>query len=224
MRAAERGAPRDEMVALLAKLELEPTAKRLGRIAQQTRALGERLHKRVQVQVESNNLRLDPARWRGFWSAFIHIVRNAVDHGLDGPEARMLASKPSIGTIRLSTYMDGDAVVVEVADDGRGIDWPRVEELARSRGLPHDSRAALVEALFADGFSTNDEVTELSGRGVGLGAVRRECERRGGTKVVTSEPGAGTTLQCRFALETTKMAPRTGLTLLPRPAQLTGGA
>ncbi|MEO6952087.1 MAG: ATP-binding protein [Polyangia bacterium] len=221
-RAADRAAPRDEMMALLARLELEPTEKRLARIAEQTRALGQRLHKRVDVRVESNSLRLDPTRWSGFWSSFIHMVRNAVDHGLDNAEERLRASKPSVGTIKLSTYTEGDAFVIEIVDDGRGIDWLRVEERARSRGLPHESRAELVEALFADGLSTNDEITELSGRGIGLGAVRRECDRRGGTMVVESERGQGTKLQCRFALETTrKAAPRMEHTA---GAQLMGGA
>ena len=89
---------------------------------------------------------------------------------------------------------------MRIADDGRGIEWSRIAERARAMGLSSDDPAQLIEALFADGLSTRDEVTEVSGRGVGMGALRAACRARGGDVSIDSVPGRGTTIECRFPL------------------------
>ena len=118
-------------------------------------------------------------------------VRNAVDHGLEPPADREAAGKPPVGTIRLRAAEADGRVVIEIRDDGRGIDWNRVAQKARLLGLPWDQPEDLVAALFADGLSTKDSVSETSGRGVGLAAVRAACRELGGDVSVTSEPGKG---------------------------------
>ena len=143
-------------------------------------------------------MRLDPVRFAPFWSALVHLVRNAVDHGLESPAERILAGKPAAGALVLRTLREGDDVVLEVSDDGGGIDWSAVTARARSAGLPCDTPADLEAALFHDGLSTKDGVTELSGRGVGLGAMRGVCRDLGGTLDLTTTRGHGTTWRFRI--------------------------
>ena len=146
-------------------------------------------------------MRLPVQRWAPFWSAFVHVVRNAVDHGLESAEERALGGKPPTGKITLRARREGDTITIQVADDGRGIDWERIRDRARAAGLMHQRQAALVDALFVEGVSTAESVTSVSGRGVGLSAVRQACNGLDGKIQVTSEAGAGTTLSFRFPVE-----------------------
>jgi two-component system chemotaxis sensor kinase CheA len=148
-------------------------------------------------------VRLDHDRWAPFWGAFVHVVRNAVDHGLEDPETRAAIGK-AIPRIGLRTYeiVEGAAgqLILEISDDGRGIRWEAVAAKAAKVGLPHATRDDLAAALFAEGLSTRDAVTETSGRGVGLGAVREACAALGGRIEVESTSGVGTTFRFRFPL------------------------
>jgi two-component system chemotaxis sensor kinase CheA len=122
-----------------------------------------------------------------------------MDHGLEDDDERRSAGKAVPGTIALSVRVDGAEVVVEVRDDGRGIDWERVRQRASERNLPSESRAELERALFTEKFSTRDRVTLVSGRGVGLSAVHHVVTAMGGRIELESEPGVGTTCRFRFA-------------------------
>ena len=199
LHAVLRGEPHHKVATMISDWKLEPTRKRLARISEQAQSLARRLGKApIAVRLADNDLRLDAERWASFWSAFVHAVRNAVDHGLETRDDRLARGKAPEGTIDLATRLEGDQFVIEIADDGRGIDWQAVAVKARARGLPVDTSQDLVEALFADGLSTRSEVDELSGRGVGMGAVRVACLERGGTVQLSSQGGAGTRLQFRF--------------------------
>jgi len=194
--AIERGTPHPKLREMLMAWRLEPTQVRLRRIGEQAEALAERLEKGpLKVQIESNDLRLPPKRWNPFWAAAIHVVRNAIDHGLESADERSQSGKQPEGQLVLRTYLRGDAFAVEFADDGRGIDWSAVERKATAAGAPSKTRVDLVNALFIDGLSTKDSATELSGRGVGLGAVRQACQDLGGTIEIESQPGRGTTMR-----------------------------
>ncbi len=185
---------RHELVRMIGRWRLETTEARLWRIADQTRALATRLGKAsLAVRVEHGGMRLDAVRWAPFWSAFTHAVRNAVDHGIEPEDER--GEKPSAGTISFRTLQSGPHVVVEIADDGRGIDWNALALRGKALGLAHESRADLEDVLFRDGVSTRLQVTEHSGRGIGLGALRAACQSLGGRVVVSSERGRGTTFQ-----------------------------
>ncbi|HTG08554.1 MAG TPA: ATP-binding protein, partial [Bradyrhizobium sp.] len=119
-------------------------------------------------------------------------VRNIVDHGLESAEERTLAGKPPRNHVTLSARLAADTLVIEACDDGKGIDWAKVAERARARGLAHRTRAQLVEALFAPGLSTTEVVSETSGRGVGMSAVLEACRALGGECTLESELGRGT--------------------------------
>jgi signal transduction histidine kinase len=193
------GRPRDEVAIRLTRLRLEPTSNRLSRIAEQIKVLAQRLGKgSVTVRAKSGGLLMDPRHWQEFWSAFVHVVRNAVDHGLESEDDRSLAGKSPAGTIEIQTTLHGDQFVIGLKDDGRGIDWDKVAAAARKRNLPCETRADLVEAIFCDGLSTASSVTETSGRGVGLAAVKASCRAMEGSIDVDSTPGQGTQFTFRF--------------------------
>ncbi|MGE0324711.1 MAG: ATP-binding protein [Polyangiaceae bacterium] len=195
LRSLVRGAPRALVANKIASWKLESTERRLGRVAEQARGIARRLGKgEIEVQITHSDLRLDPEKWAGFWSSFVHVVRNAVDHGLE--EAAEDGSKTP--TISLTTRVSDDEFAIEIADNGRGIDWQVVAAKAKANGLPHQTEQDLVEALFRDGISTRTEASLFSGRGVGMGAVRTECLSRGGRIEVMAEPGVGTLVRFSF--------------------------
>jgi two-component system chemotaxis sensor kinase CheA len=199
LHAVLRGEAHAKVAVMISNWKLEPTRVRLQRVADQAQSIARRIGKApIRVHVSDNALRLDADRWSSFWTAFVHVVRNAVDHGLETLEARSASGKHGAGTLDLSTRVEGDEFIVEIGDDGFGIDWKAVADKARASGLPHETQADLVEALFADGLTTRREVSEMSGRGVGMGAVRAACTARGGSMRVHSQLGAGTRVEFRF--------------------------
>jgi two-component system chemotaxis sensor kinase CheA len=136
---------------------------------------------------------------RSFLGVLIHVVRNSVDHGIEGPDERLRVGKPRAGRVSIESRLDGAAFVIVVEDDGRGIDWDTIRQRARLRALPYATENDLEEALFTDGITTRDAVTDLSGRGVGLSAVRQICAQMGGSIQVQSRRGLGTRFEFRFA-------------------------
>jgi two-component system chemotaxis sensor kinase CheA len=147
------------------------------------------------VRVEANGVRLESSRWAPFWGAFVHLLRNALDHGLEAREERRLTGKRGPGRLTLSCREIEGQVVIEVADDGRGIDWQGVRSKATALGLPADTEPELQAALVHGGVSTRAEATELSGRGTGLAACHCACRELGGTMSISSVRGAGTTFR-----------------------------
>jgi two-component system chemotaxis sensor kinase CheA len=202
LHAVVRGAPRYEIARRMADWKLERVDKRLQRVGTQARDLGARLGKgEIDVEVDAGCLRLSREALAPFWAAFMHVVRNAVDHGLEEPGERSGQGKSARGRLKLLAKHCGDEVVVEVTDDGRGIDWEAVARHAKNLALPHANLDDLTAALFHDGFSTRTDVNEVSGRGMGLAAVRAECERLGGTVSIVSQRRQGTTFRFAFRSE-----------------------
>lgn len=194
LRAALEERPHKEIVDHLADIKLEPTSRRLSRLAEQASSIAERLNKPdLQIDIEDATLRLDPDHWASFWSAFVHLLRNAIDHGL----SESPAGDPN--RLKLSTDVVGDELVISIRDNGVGIDWAAVRQKAHAKGLDADSHDDLIAALFSEGFSTASEVTAFSGRGIGLSAVRHELEARSGRVEVKSAPNEGTEFIFRFA-------------------------
>jgi chemotaxis protein histidine kinase CheA len=193
-----RGEPRGEILEAILRWKLEPAARRFERFAEHARSLGRRLGKELDVRVHANDVRLCPDTWSAMWASLTHVIRNAVDHGLEPSAERAASGKPSAGRLELRARAAGGKLTIEVADDGRGIAWDRIQERARAGNLPSASKSELVELIFADGFSTRDGVTEISGRGVGMAAVRAACRELGGEIEIDSEPSVGTTIRCVF--------------------------
>jgi two-component system, chemotaxis family, sensor kinase CheA len=216
--AIERGVGHAELRRRVQAWRLEPAEARLTRIGEQAAALAERLGKGpIEVRIEANQIRVERERWAEFWSACVHIVRNSVDHGLEPGEERDLLGKRLPALLELSTAIVGDRFQIEFSDDGRGIDWEAVRGKARELGLPSESSEELIDALFSDGLSTKSEVSEVSGRGVGLGAVRQVCTRLAGKVEVTSSRGAGTTVRFSWpaAVAFAPASPRSPLAVRP---------
>lgn len=198
LQAVAQGAPREQVLGMLRALRLQAVQVKLEHLAVQARELCLRLGKAAEVSVQADGLRIPGERFGGFFSSLVHVLRNAVDHGLEEAAERVAVGKGEAPRIWLRTRLEEGWFVVEIEDDGRGVDWERVREKALSLGLPAGRREDLVQALFADGISTREVATELSGRGVGLAAVRGACEALGGTVEVRSAMLRGTCFRFRF--------------------------
>ncbi|WP_404371297.1 chemotaxis protein CheA [Corallococcus coralloides] len=168
------------------------------------RDLARSQQKLAQLELEGEDATLDTAVLDALRDPLLHLLRNALDHGLETPDERRAAGKDPRGRLRLKAWHDAGSVVVELSDDGRGIQRERVRERARQRGLvaaPERLRDdELLRLIFEPGFSTATEVTELSGRGVGMDVVRRDIEALRGTVSIQSQEGQGTTLTLRLPL------------------------
>ena len=203
----DRGLSRTEIQQRLRHFTFEPIDRPLARLTRHAKALADRLGKpNLAVAVESDDLWVDPRRFGNLWAALVHVVRNAVDHGIEPPAERIGQGKPPEGRMKLRASHTAGELTIEIEDDGRGIDWERVTELAAERGLPLASEADLVRALLSDEFSTRKTVTATSGRGIGLSAVYHEVESLGGGVSIESQSGGGTC--CRMTLP---LRPTTGV-------------
>jgi two-component system chemotaxis sensor kinase CheA len=195
------GVAGDALLRMVHGLKLEPTQRRLSHFGEQARRIAGHLDKDVHVLVDGQGLQVDPKYWTGFWSAFIHAVRNALDHGLEPAAERLAQGKAAAGTLGLRTYLRGNRFVVEIADDGRGIDWDQVARKAAALGWPATNEVDLREALFLDGVSTAARVTDISGRGLGMGALRAATLTLGGNVEIDTQLHHGTTLRLVFPKE-----------------------
>lgn len=189
-------------VALM--LRMVPISGALQRLPRVVRRVAAELNKNVQLEIVGSDTELDRSMIEKLSEPLLHIVRNAVDHGIEPAEQRLLAGKPPEGTIRVSARHDGGSAVIEVSDDGRGIDPQRIREKAVEQGLV-DAQAPIPDSkierlLFEPGFTTAQRVTRVSGRGVGMDVVRKQVESLRGEIEVDSEPGRGTTVRLRLPL------------------------
>ncbi|MEC7524348.1 MAG: ATP-binding protein [Myxococcota bacterium] len=191
--ALEREDTPTSLRELVASWEREAVRDLLTTPGRQAERLAAQLGKHVDVVVAHNDVRLPHEGARGLFRSLVHLIRNALDHGLEGPAERVRAGKPERGALHIAAHRDAERFTISVRDDGRGIDEEAVRRRARERGL--DS-ASLLDALCADGVSTRDAVSEVSGRGVGLAAVRGACEALGGQLELDSRRGEGTTFRC----------------------------
>lgn len=180
---------------------LRATFQRLARLARDVSA---NVGKAVDFVAEGGDTEIDRGIVDLVGDPLVHMVRNAVDHGIESPAERAAAGKPARGTVRLSAYRSGSDVVVELVDDGRGLDRARIARRAVEQGLIATDRglddADVFRLIFAPGFSTADVVSEISGRGVGMDVVRRNVERVRGGVEIASRAGEGTTFALRLPL------------------------
>ncbi len=196
-----------DLHATVGKVRLVALGPLFARFHRLTREMARSLGKDVSLEVEGGDVEVDKTVVDGLFEPLLHVLRNAIDHGVEPGEVRSRSGKPSTANIRVTARAAADQVVVEVRDDGTGIDPARVRALAVTRGLLTqeaadrlDDRAA-IDLIFTPGFSTAAEVSAVSGRGVGMDVVRDGALRLGGKVVVESEMGRGTTV--RFVLPVT---------------------
>lgn len=183
-----------------------PVRRVLERLPRVARELAASLGKRVRVELVGEEVEVDRAVLDHLDDPLLHLVRNSVDHGLEQPDARVAKGKDPVGLLRVSASSTGGRLLVSVEDDGRGLDAEGVRRRAIERGMPFEVAEDLPverlgELLFEPGMSTRDEVSEVSGRGVGLDVVKRTIEGLGGSVAVVSRPGAG----IRFMLDLPSM-------------------
>jgi two-component system chemotaxis sensor kinase CheA len=160
--------------------------------------------KRARLEVSGEDVEVDTTLMELIRDPLTHLVRNAVDHGIEPPEVRQARGKDPTGTLRLQARHEAGGVLVQIGDDGAGLDRDRILERARAMGLlgPNEERedAELFQLIFTPGFSTAERVTELSGRGIGLDVVRSNIEALRGSISLETEAGKGTTLSLRLPL------------------------
>jgi len=197
-RTVLQASSREDILKAIRDLKLEPVERRFQHCAEQVRAIAARLGRQVEVEISGAGVRLDAKSWSPLWATMVHLLRNAVDHGIESPEQRRAAGKPETGRIALHARHEGDAISISVEDDGQGIDWEAIRRRCSTRGLPSGSHEALVAALFTDGMSTAETVTDISGRGVGMGALQAAVQALGGNISVQSESGRGARFTMNF--------------------------
>jgi len=202
--AITAGASQLTLSSQVQALKLEPTKKRFLHFAEQAQRIATRVEKDgLQVRVVDNGVRLDPKHWATFWTGLIHPIRNAVAHGIELPEERVAAGKSPAGVIELRTWETESQVAFEIEDDGAGIDWDAVRARAVAAGLTVATESDLHQALFADGVSTASSVTDLAGRGIGMGALLDATRALGGELIVESVRGKGTRVRMVFPADVT---------------------
>jgi HPt (histidine-containing phosphotransfer) domain-containing protein/HAMP domain-containing protein len=199
--AATRLGGGSELSELVRGLRRDPVKPRLERAQQALIETCKKLGKAPpEVSISHDDLRLPPEVWAPFWGALVHLLNNTADHGLEPDDRRRQQGKPVPGKVSLSFRRTATELVFELRDDGRGVDWKRVRELAVAKGLRHETPEDLRDALFADGFTLKDEVSRISGRGVGLGAVRQVLDKLRAQIELDSREGKGTSWCFRFPL------------------------
>ncbi|GAB2525173.1 chemotaxis protein CheA [Lysobacter humi (ex Lee et al. 2017)] len=185
---------------------MQPVGRVFSRFPKLARDVARQVQKSVELEVIGAETELDRNLVEALSDPLVHLVRNAIDHGIESPEARVRAGKPEQGNVRLSAQQEGDHVMIEVRDDGAGIDPDRIRESAIRKGLIDAEAAArlspdeCLQLIFLAGFSTRTEVSDLSGRGVGMDVVQSKIRELAGTVQIQSEVGVGTRMSIRVPL------------------------
>ncbi|MGB9789917.1 MAG: chemotaxis protein CheW [Thermotoga caldifontis] len=188
------------------KIRMVPIAFVFNRFPRMVRDLAKQLSKEINFIIEGEDTELDRTFVEDIGEPLVHLLRNAIDHGIETKEERIAKGKPPVGTVILSARHEGNNVVIEVKDDGRGIDRAAVLRKAIEKGLISEAQAEslpdekVYEFLFLPGFSTKSQATELSGRGVGMDVVRSVVESLNGTVKIESVKDRGTTVTIRLPL------------------------
>lgn len=186
------------------RIRMLPISFAFSRFPRLVRDLGRQLAKKVDLRLLGETTELDKTVLEKIGDPLTHLVRNAMDHGLEGPEERLARGKSETGTVTLNAYHQGGNIVIEISDDGRGLNYEKILDKARSRGLVGDadvlSREQIADLIFQPGFSTADVVSDVSGRGVGMDVVRRNIQELNGSIEIQSEPGKGSVFRIRLPL------------------------
>ena len=186
------------------KIRMVPINQIFSRFPRVVRDLQRDLNKKVNLVIEGEDTELDKTVIDDLLDPVMHCVRNSVDHGIETPEVRAAAGKPEEGTLLLKASNEGNQIIIDIADDGAGINVEKVKQKAISKGLIHPNKIIsdqeAYQLIFMPGFSTADKISNVSGRGVGLDVVKTMIEKLNGTVSVTSEAGKGTKFSIRLPL------------------------
>jgi two-component system chemotaxis sensor kinase CheA len=191
---------------IVMKVRMVPIEFVFNRFPRVVRDLARNLGKEINFIMEGEETELDRTFVEVIGDPLVHLIRNAIDHGIETKEERIALGKPPIGTVKLSARHEGNNVVIEVEDDGRGLNREKILRKAIEKGLITEEKAAALpdekvfDFIFLPGFSTKDQVSELSGRGVGMDVVKNTIESLNGSVSIESNPGKGTKVTIRLPL------------------------
>lgn len=187
---------------LVMKIRMLPLDVVFNRFPRMMRDLSVELNKEINFVIEGADTELDRTVIDEIGEPLIHLLRNSADHGIEGKDVRVANGKPQVGTVKLSAYQEGTKAVIKVSDDGAGINVDKVRNKAESVGIDTKdlTEQEIKELIFHQGFSTNEVVTDVSGRGVGMDVVKTKIEGLGGTVELVSELGSGTTFIIKLPL------------------------
>lgn len=186
----------NELQRSVIQIRLVPIGQIYSKLSRIIRKLSRETNKRIELHFYGEDTELDKVMIEQLSDPLMHIIRNAIDHGIEQPEERKRSGKTEVGSIQLSAFQRGNNVVIQIQDDGRGIQLKKVQDLARKRGFIAKNHKIdmkeCIDLIFSPGFSSTEHVTELSGRGIGLDVVKKNIADLKGTINVTSESGKGT--------------------------------
>ncbi len=195
-----------EMQTAIMAVRMQPVSEAFDRFPRLVRDLARKLDKKIELKMEGEDTAADKAIIAALGEPLLHIVRNSIDHGVELPGEREAAGKPDLASIVLRAYQESDQIVIEVEDDGRGIDPRKIKVSALGKGVISEDEAErlsdqeAIDLVFRPGFSTASQVSDLSGRGVGMDVVRSNIEKLGGHVAVSSEAGKGATVRLALPL------------------------
>ena len=195
----------DLQIAVM-KTRMLPIGKVFNKFPRLVRDLSRELGKKVKLIIEGEDTELDKSIIEEIGDPLVHMIRNSVDHGIEPPEERIKKGKPETGTVWLKAYNEGNMIVIEIKDDGKGMDPEKLKEIAIKKGIITPNEAENISdkeafmLIFKPGFSTASKVTNISGRGVGMDVVKTNIEKLNGIIEVDSIPGKGTTFKLKIPL------------------------
>ena len=191
-----------ELQDLVLKIRMQPVNVVLNRFPRMVRDLANELNKDIELIIEGEETELDRTVVSELSEPLVHLIRNAADHGIERAEVRESLGKPVKGLIKLSAYQEGNRVIITIQDDGKGLDPEVIKESAIRKGINVDGLTdrEIIRLIFNQGFSTSKEVTNISGRGVGMDVVRQKIESLGGEIDVVSQVNKGTTFNIKLPL------------------------
>ncbi len=185
-------------------IRMLPISFSFSRFPRLVRDLSSQLGKKIELKMSGENTEIDKTLIEKIGDPLVHLVRNSLDHGIEMPEDRIAAGKPETGTINLNAYHKGGNIVIEIIDDGKGIDADIILQKGIEKGLVQEgakmSKTQILDLIFQPGFSTAAEITDVSGRGVGMDVVRKNIMSLGGAVEIQSEVGKGSTITIRLPL------------------------
>lgn len=193
-----------ELQESVMRIRMLPMSFAFNRFPRMVHDLCQKLNKKIELKMSGEQTELDKTVLEKIGDPLVHLVRNSLDHGIETPDIRRAAGKPETGTIHLNAYHKGGNIMIEISDDGAGLNKDKILQKARERGLVRDDEVLsddkVYELIFLPGFSTAEVVSDVSGRGVGMDVVRRNILSLGGRVEIESQLGKGTTMRIRLPL------------------------
>ena len=193
-----------ELQESVMNIRMLPVSFAFNRMPRIVHDVSQKLGKQIELVMEGEGTELDKTMLEQLTDPLVHIVRNSIDHGIESPEVRMAAGKSEKGTVKMAAFHQGGNILIQITDDGAGIDYKRIEAKAIEKGVIEEdhnlNKDEIVDLIFHAGFSTAEVVSDISGRGVGMDVVRRNIRGLGGSVDVKTTPGVGSVFTIRLPL------------------------